>query len=386
MQQGQRPLYVATSVPKFIRDALGDSLYLTGLAFKYSPRPFDNVAVLKNNYEKRFLKDHLRIQLEADTGSNVAASMNMHYLPAIILLRRHYTASGETSKAEELEPLIKRIATEAGKEEYIAQYLGQEAVANEDFVTSISVKNLDKELKKIRGKLYAFSTEVTNGQYEAFLMDLLKNKEYELLDICKSPKTDWRSLLPDEFKKLPDSEVFQNGPPDGARSPVQNISYEAAQEYCKWITKVYNRSDYKKKAHQKVFFRLPTEAEWVYAARADHDLAPYPWGGYSAKNAKGCFLANFEVASEPPCEDCPNSAQIDSRDGGFFPVVADAYFPNDFGLYNTSGNVAEMVAEKGIAKGGSWEDAPDQCTIDARKEYSKPSPAIGFRVFMEVLK
>ena len=105
--------------------------------------------------------------------------------------------------------------------------------------------------------------------------------------------------------------------------------------------------------------------------------------GFEYNNEKGCYLANAFTTDRPPCKDCPEH-HLDSRDGGFFTVVADAYFPNSFGLYNTSGNVAEMVMEPGVAKGGSWEDTPENCKISSRKKYSAPSPAVGFRVFMEV--
>ena len=237
---------------------------------------------------------------------------------------------------------------------------------------------------EVRENLYAGDTEVTNDEYEAFLMDLLKNKEYELLEKCKAPKTNWRSLLPENLKDLPDSKIFDNNHPDHGSAPVQNISYEAAIEYCKWITKVYNKSTDKKKEYHNVEFMLPSEEEWEYAAHGNH-TSPYPWGGYYYRNAKGCFLYNVKVHEEEPCTDCSEKAKTQPHnDGGFFPVIADAYFPNDYGLYNTCGNVAEMIAVKGIAKGGSWEDLPDDAKIISQKKYSKPSPAIGFRVFMKV--
>jgi gliding motility-associated lipoprotein GldK len=78
---------------------------------------------------------------------------------------------------------------------------------------------------------------------------------------------------------------------------------------------------------------LPTEHEWEYAARGGHDLAPYPWGGYYTRNAKGCLLANFK----PGRGNYP-------EDGGQYTVKADAYFPNDYGLFNMSGNVAEWTS------------------------------------------
>lgn len=384
MHHSGRPVYLGTAIPDFLRKTLSDSLFLTGLAFKYSGQPFDNVAMLKNNFEKRFLLDHLKIQLEADTGSNVAARMNLHYLPALIMLHRHYDASGDQAKAIQLEAITMQVAKEGGRENEMQAYFRKKSPESADFETSISARSLDKTLVKIKNGLYAFTTEVTNEQYEAFLMDLVKNKEFELLETCKSPKTDWRSLLPGEFANLSDTKVFDNGGhPDSPRAPIQNISFEAAQAYCAWITKVYNQSTEKRKEHGKVLFRLPTEAEWELAAYGK-GTSDYPWKTSKYTNEKGCYLANaYTTEEDPTCDDC-SAKRISSRDGGFFPVVADAYFPNDYGLYNTSGNVAEMIQEKGIAKGGSWEDTPKNCKVTSRKEYQESSPAVGFRVFMEL--
>jgi formylglycine-generating enzyme required for sulfatase activity len=66
-----------------------------------------------------------------------------------------------------------------------------------------------------------------------------------------------------------------------------------------------------------------------------------------------------------------------------------SYEPNTFGLYNMSGNVAEMLFEKGKTKGGSWLDSAEAMKIASNgkfAQYSQPCPAIGFRVFMEVLE
>jgi Sulfatase-modifying factor enzyme 1 len=381
-------VYVANTMPEEVRLAFGDSLYLTGLALRYAPSSFDNLALLKNNYENRFLLDYLRVDFSPDSITSVMSAMNLQYLPGLVLLHQHYMTSGEAYKSVNLEILMERVAKEGNRMEVLRSYFqGHQAQPEQPVESSISVRTLDKGVKPIRGasNLYAFETEVTNGQYEAFLMDLVKNKEFDLLTTCQAPRTDWRSLIPDTYKNLPDSEIFKHAHPDDPDCPVVNISHKAAQLYCDWITKVYNDSNDKKKAYRKVRFRLPTEPEWELAAHAGRPDPPYPWGGYYIRNAKGCFLANYDVSKEEPCKDCPNSNNSRPDDGGFFSVKASSYFPNDFGLYNMSGNVAEMIDQPGVAKGGSWNEPPIQGQITSRNTYTKPVPFIGFRVFMEVL-
>ena len=66
--------------------------------------------------------------------------------------------------------------------------------------------------------------------------------------------------------------------------------------------------------------------------------------------------------------------------------LCEAYFPNNIGLYDVVGNVAEMIDEKGKACGGSWNDLPSESTIRSVKSYSRADATIGFRVFMDVIE
>ncbi|MFN8302080.1 MAG: SUMF1/EgtB/PvdO family nonheme iron enzyme [Saprospiraceae bacterium] len=375
------PVYFGIMCDKKLLQADQSQLYLTGLALKYSTRPFDNVALLRFNYENRFRTDYLRLRMQPEPSPELVDQLNLNYIPSLLLLHRHYTAAGDDTKAAELENLSIGIARAGNREAEVRNLLNPDPVNAVQSI--IPIKSLEKPMKKVGPKLYAADTELTNEQYELFLQDLVKNKAFDQLNQCRTTRTDWRSLLSGPMRNLPDAVLFKHGHPDAPEAPIQNISHDAAEAYCAWITEVYNNNPGKKK-FKKVKFRLPTDQEWQVAASGGLKEVPYPWGGYYIRNSKGCYLCNINAVE--PCGDCPEGMKNDSNDGGFFTVPANSYFPNDFGLYCVAGNVAEMIQEPGKTKGGSWMDEPFWCQIRNTREQAAPSPSIGFRVFMEVIE
>lgn len=187
--------------------------------------------------------------------------------------------------------------------------------------------------------------------------------------------------------------------------PVVGVNWAQSVAFCKWRTALYNQ--YKdEKEMQTEEFRLPSEVEWEYAARGGRDLAPYPWGGYYVRNSKGCLLANFK----PGRGNYP-------EDGGLYTVKADEYFPNDYGLYCMSGNVAEWTRtafnenayarqhdlnpdyqynakaddaenlKRKVIRGGSWKDISYYLQTGTRHwEYQDTTKSsIGFRCVLTFL-
>ncbi len=385
VEHATQPLYLGISLESSLREPFEDQLYLVGLAFKYQAEPFDNLALLRRNYEQHFLLDHLRLALAPDISSSVLDIMNLNYLPPLLMLHRQFEKENEANRAAELKNLIFTIAKRAGREEEVDQYF-LPAKSQGSIRTNLRPRDLEKLVAPVSDGLYAGITETSNQLYRQFLEDLLHNEAFEPLQASRTYPTVWRDLLPPSRQDLPDAVVFQLGHPDDPDFPVQNIGYAGAVHFCDWLTRVYNEIPDKKKEFKKVRFRLPTAEEWMRAARATNAFAPYPWGGYEAQNAKGCYLGNFYVTEAPPCEECPSEALQPANDGGFFTVKVDAYFPNPYNLYNLAGNVAEMTLEKGLAMGGSWSDRPEDCQVDSRQHYDGPSPAIGFRFFMEVVE
>jgi gliding motility-associated lipoprotein GldK len=187
--------------------------------------------------------------------------------------------------------------------------------------------------------------------------------------------------------------------------PVVGVTWKQATAFCEWRTQYLNSFLQSKNRATESPFRLPTEAQWEYAARGGRSQAPYPWGGPYLRNRKGCLMANFK----PGRGNYP-------EDGGFYTVRADAYWPNDFGLYNMAGNVAEWTSslyyeggynfqhdmnpdirwnakdqdpprmKRKVIRGGSWKDVGYFLQVSTRAyEYQDTAKAyIGFRSVIDL--
>ncbi len=183
--------------------------------------------------------------------------------------------------------------------------------------------------------------------------------------------------------------------------PVVGVNWRQAKAFCVWRTQLKNTFMAQKNGEASLHdFRLPTEAEWEWAARGGHDFNPYPWGGPYTRNDKGCFLGNYK----------PLRGNY-SDDGGATPIIAAHYPPNDWGLYDMAGNVAEWtsdafdessynftwdlnphyqynaadndppVLKRKVIRGGSWKDIRHYMQVASRTyEYQDTAKSyIGFR-------
>lgn len=120
-----------------------------------------------------------------------------------------------------------------------------------------------------------------------------------------------------------------------------------------------------------------------------------PGGSPYMQNAKGEYQCNFRVISQHLLSKDENNQlviasdatyRLDLSDNYLIKAPVDEYAPNELGIYNACGNVAEMTATEGLAKGGSWADTGYDVRIQSEKQYIGPSSKIGFRVFMEVIE
>ena len=189
--------------------------------------------------------------------------------------------------------------------------------------------------------------------------------------------------------------------------PVVGVNWHQAKAFCVWRTEKLNKYLRTQKGETVLSeFRLPTEAEWEWAARGGNHLNPYPWGGPYTRNAQGCFLANFK----------PLRGNY-IADGGLRTLVVGHYPPNDWGLYDMAGNVAEWtnsaydpisynyawdmnpnytynaneddpaIMKRKVIRGGSWKDIAYYLEVSTRAyEYQDTAKCyIGFRCIQPYL-
>ncbi len=188
--------------------------------------------------------------------------------------------------------------------------------------------------------------------------------------------------------------------------PVVGVTWDQARAYCNFRTKFkgdYNNS-LKSKKQKPMAFRLPTEAEWEYAARGGKENATYPWGGPYLMDDRGCYLANFKPKRGTYIED--------EKKGTYTYTAPVKKFPkNGFGLFDMAGNVAEWTESpynnstyqysstlnpylsnqaykevKKTVRGGSWKDVGYLLMTGYRDWERKDSARsyIGFRTVQDI--
>jgi formylglycine-generating enzyme required for sulfatase activity/class 3 adenylate cyclase len=156
--------------------------------------------------------------------------------------------------------------------------------------------------------------------------------------------------------------------------PVSNLSWDDAQQYVSWLSRTTSKP-----------YRLPTEAEWEYAARGG-TTTPYWWGSQIVSG-----VANCRTCGDP----------FDPSK----PIKIGLLRPNPFGLHDMAGGIAEWVSDcwhnnyqgaprngsqpwdapncrEYVLRGGSWRSDPADLRVTSRARYDKVVryPAHGFRV------
>lgn len=229
---------------------------------------------------------------------------------------------------------------------------------------------------------YLDETEVTNNDYREYLFDMGKKVSADSL-LKLEPKDNVWAGGEMSFNDMYQSYYFRF--PGFNFYPVAGVSWTQANAYSKWRTDFVQEIIREERGIDSTFtktqliergvaladYRLPTEAEWEYAAKAmigtqylDENQEYgriYPWDGRGVRNPynvkrkgkQGDFLANFKRGRG----DYGGISGGQRNDGDIIPTNVYDMAPNDFGLYHMAGNMNEWVQD--IYRPLSYQDFDD---------------------------
>ena len=217
----------------------------------------------------------------------------------------------------------------------------------------------------IRGPFLMSATEVTHGQYVKVM------------------------------GSSPGQSVVMKRAAKVAEHPVEMVTFEEAVEFCRLLTEKETSEEH---ARTGWAYRLPTEAEWEYACRAGTDT-PFSFGTTLINQRQALYSPTGEE-KEAPLE--AGSMPVSIREG--IPGKAGSFPPNQWGLFDMHGNVAEWcldwhkpgypaegardnplgppTGDRKVIRGGSFLHPASKCRSAAR-DWARPSErrvSIGFRV------
>lgn len=186
-----------------------------------------------------------------------------------------------------------------------------------------------------------------------------------------------------------DDETGKRRPPEAYNHPVVHISWTDATAYCGWLSRISGKT-----------YRLPTEAEWEYAAGNGGPHTKYSWGNNLPESSKRA--GNVADETTHPKFGGWTEKFTGYNDGYFFSAPVGSFAANDLGLYDMSGNVWEWCGdwygdynsasqtnpvgpasgESRVIRGGCWEFKPALSRV-AYRNLGSPDVSqgtCGFRV------
>lgn len=232
----------------------------------------------------------------------------------------------------------------------------------------LSLQNAGRKRVTV-SSFYIDQYEVTNAEYREYLSELAPDEREENMP----DSTVWTDARSQEgWSSYFRSELFSD-------HPILAVTWDEAQAYC-----------------QAQNQRLPTEAEWEYAARGGHIGRVYPWEGISTQEENGQYRANY------------NPENGYAADGHAFTAPVDAFSSNEWGLHNMAGNVAEWTRDaytpsydnisdfnphhmdenepQRVVRGGAWNSNSFAIGVGVRdtQPRDEASVAVGFRCVQDV--
>lgn len=233
----------------------------------------------------------------------------------------------------------------------------------------INIAGIAVKMIKVEGDCFSMGATIEQGFNSSFDEKPAVNIELDDFHICDVPVTQelWEKVMHNN----PSHNINKN-------NPVERVSWEDATKFCKIISTLTG-----------VYFRLPTEAEWEYAARGGNMSKANMFSGAQKDliNDYAWTCENSQGQSHPVREKLPNELGIYDMSGNVSEWCSDWYFNS----YSSGGNSTKnpqgpSSGSTKVHRGGSWFDKPSACRV-SKRAFMNPkyvNKTVGFRLVAKI--
>ena len=207
---------------------------------------------------------------------------------------------------------------------------------------TFKVKNVVFKMVKVEGGTFTMGHTSDQGEWNKYIKTHQETVKSFYIGQTEVTQELWTAVMgsnPSTFK--------------GSNLPVENVSWKDCQEFIKKLNKLTGKK-----------FRLPSHAEWEYAARGGRQDKPSSFAGGNSIDEVGWFAQN---SGKSKLSDNWRREQLRSNECKTHKVATKK--PNELGLYDMTGNVTELCQDKyedgRITKGGAFDHSIDNCNVCA---------------------
>ncbi len=210
--------------------------------------------------------------------------------------------------------------------------------------------------------------EITVSQFREFIQETGYKTEAEI--------EGWSWIFDGEWKKKVgyDWELNTNGDIAGDNEPVTFVSWGDSQRFTEWLSTKFNAR-----------FRLPTEAEWEYAARGGVHSGRWDYAGGEIAPLLGWFKTNAEGGAHQVGEQRANELNLYDMSGNVWEWCLDWYGESYYARSSSSNPKGVLSSEFRVLRGGSWNNSEESGRVTNRHK-NRPNERdsfTGFRVVRE---
>ena len=230
-------------------------------------------------------------------------------------------------------------------------------------MTTVKVGNVSFNMVYVKGGQFRMGSNLSNDEQP------VHNVELDSYYIAETEVTQelWKAVMHDVSNKV----IWSNRIGVGDDYPAYGVSYKDAKAFVKQLSKLTGRN-----------FRLPTEAEWEYAAKGGASSMNYRYSGSNTLSDVACHSTD---TVNPVRSRYSNELGLYDMSGNVWEWCNDWYSSNYYSVSPTKNPEGPVMGTIKVMRGGCWSNGENACRV-AHRDYmqqSSPNTYVGIRLVME---